>query len=171
MALTGLPIILGGLSALGSIVGTYLVRLGSGTVMRALYRGVLIAAGISAILFVPAILAMGDTLDGLGSHNVTADNVTAPRLLICAFAGLIITALLMAITEYYTGTRWKPVRDIADASHDGARDQHHLGPRLLDAGDRGAGDRDRRRDPRGQQALRHLSGSRSPSSRCCRWRA
>ncbi len=119
VALTGLPIILGGLSALGSIVGTYLVRLGSGTVMGALYRGVLIAAGISAILFVPAILAMGDTLDGLGSHNVTADNVTAPRLLICAFAGLIITALLMAITEYYTGTRWKPVRDIADASTTG----------------------------------------------------
>jgi K(+)-stimulated pyrophosphate-energized sodium pump len=114
VALTGLPIILGGLSALGSIVGTYLVRLGSGTVMAALYRGVLIAAGISAILFIPAILAMGDTLDQLDAHNVTA-----PRLLICAFAGLVITALLMVITEYYTGTRWKPVKDIAAASTTG----------------------------------------------------
>ncbi|MEO9176472.1 MAG: sodium/proton-translocating pyrophosphatase, partial [Gaiellales bacterium] len=66
------------------------------------------------ILFVPAILSMNDTLDQLGEPGVTG-----PRLLISAFVGLVITALLMVITEYYTGTRWKPVQNIAEASTTG----------------------------------------------------
>jgi len=116
-ALVGLPLILGGLSGLASIVGTLVVRVGEGgSVMGALYRGVLVSAVISAILFIPAILGLEDAI---AEHTAALSGAGTWDIIICALVGLVITALLMAITEYYTGTRWRPVKDVAEASTTG----------------------------------------------------
>jgi K(+)-stimulated pyrophosphate-energized sodium pump len=125
-ALVGLPLVLGGLSGLASIVGTYLVKLPrSGSVINALYLGVLVSAGLSAVLFLLPIFLGGldDTIDEVGAAGEEgarfAADVSAGDLYLCALVGLAITALLMVITEYYTGTRWKPVKDISEASTTG----------------------------------------------------
>jgi K(+)-stimulated pyrophosphate-energized sodium pump len=116
-ALVGLPLILAGLSGLASIVGTLVVRVGEGgSVMGALYRGVLVSAVISAILFIPAILGLEDAI---AEHTEVLSGAGTWDIIFCALVGLVITALLMAITEYYTGTRWKPVKDVAEASTTG----------------------------------------------------
>jgi K(+)-stimulated pyrophosphate-energized sodium pump len=116
-ALVGLPLILGGLSGLASIVGTLVVRVGEGgSVMGALYRGVLVSAVISAILFIPAILGLEDAI---AEHSAALSGAGTWDIIICALVGLVITALLMGITEYYTGTRWRPVKDVAEASTTG----------------------------------------------------
>jgi K(+)-stimulated pyrophosphate-energized sodium pump len=116
-ALVGLPLILGGLSGLASIVGTLFVRVKEGgSVMGALYRGVLISAVISAILFIPAIFGLDDEIM---ANAAALGDTTTGKIFACAMIGLIITALLMAITEYYTGTKWKPVQEVAEASTTG----------------------------------------------------
>ena len=80
-ALVGLPLILGGLSGLASIVGTLIVRVSEGgSIINALYRGVIVSAVISAILFIPAIFAFSDTLDeitGLGGASATTSTSAA----------------------------------------------------------------------------------------------
>ena len=116
-ALVGLPLILGGLSGLASIVGTLFVRVKEGgSVMGALYRGVLISAVISAILFIPAIFGLDEQIM---ANAAALGDTTTGKIFACAMIGLIITALLMAITEYYTGTKWKPVQEVAEASTTG----------------------------------------------------
>ena len=116
-ALVGLPLILGGLAGLASIVGTLVVRVSEGgNVMSALYRGVLVSAVISGLLFIPAILGLQDVID---EYSEVLNGAGAWEILVSALVGLVITALLMAITEYYTGTRWRPVKDVAEASTTG----------------------------------------------------
>ena len=116
-ALVGLPLVLGGLSGLASIIGTLVVRVKEGgSVMGALYRGVLVSAVISAILFIPAIFGQSGTIDAASSM---LSGASTGGVFVCALIGLVITALLMAITEYYTGTRWRPVKDVAEASTTG----------------------------------------------------
>ncbi|MCX6391515.1 MAG: sodium-translocating pyrophosphatase [Actinobacteria bacterium] len=116
-ALVGLPLILGGLSGLASIVGTLFVRVKEGgSVMGALYRGVLISAVISALLFIPAIFGLDDAIT---ANAAALGDTSTGKIFGCAIIGLVITALLMAITEYYTGTKWKPVKDVAEASTTG----------------------------------------------------
>ena len=116
-ALVGLPLILAGLSGLASIVGTLFVRVKEGgSVMGALYRGVLISAVLSAILFIPAVFGLDDDIT---ANAAELGNTTTGKLFAAAMIGLIVTALLMAITEYYTGTKWKPVKDVAEASTTG----------------------------------------------------
>ena len=116
-ALVGLPLILGGLSGLASIVGTLFVRVKEGgSVMGALYRGVLISAVISAVLFIPAIFGLDDDIT---ANAAALGDTSTGKIFACAIIGLVITALLMAITEYYTGTKWKPVKDVAEASTTG----------------------------------------------------
>ena len=116
-ALVGLPLILGGLSGLASIVDTLFVRVKEGgSVMGALYRGVLISAVISAILFIPAIFGLDKQIM---ANAAALGDTTTGKIFACAMIGLIITALLMAITEYYTGTKWKPVQEVAEASTTG----------------------------------------------------
>jgi K(+)-stimulated pyrophosphate-energized sodium pump len=103
-----LPLVLGGVSILASIIGTFFVRLGGGTVMGALYKGVIGSALIAAIAFYPVMDALLDTSDDSWRD-----------LYWCALVGLAITGLITFITEYYTGTKWKPVKDIAQASTTG----------------------------------------------------
>jgi K(+)-stimulated pyrophosphate-energized sodium pump len=105
-----IPLVIGSISIIASIIGTLLVRVrGNGGIMSALYVGVFSTAAISALALIPAMrwLAKG------------FENTTWPELYFSALTGLVITALLMAITEYYTGTRWRPVKAIEKASTTG----------------------------------------------------
>ena len=120
-ALMTLPLLVGGVCVLTSIVGTYFVRLGSSkNIMGAMYKGFLVTAVLSAI----AIWFATDAVLG-GMENVIGASVdgtggfTGRILYYCMFLGLVITGLLIWITEYYTGTNYRPVRSIAKASETG----------------------------------------------------
>jgi K(+)-stimulated pyrophosphate-energized sodium pump len=103
-----LPLAIGGISIFCSIIGTFFARIGrSGSIMNALYKSVIVATVLSAIGFIPIIMAF----DG--------GQFTFWRLYLPALVGLGITFSLVAITEYYTGTRWHPVKAIAKASQTG----------------------------------------------------
>jgi K(+)-stimulated pyrophosphate-energized sodium pump len=121
VALMSLPLLVGGVCVVTSILGTYFVRLGgSKNIMGAMYKGFL----VTAVSSVPAIwfatnyalggmeTVMGASLDGTGGF-------TGRTLFYCMFLGLVITGLLIWITEYYTGTNYRPVRSIAKASETG----------------------------------------------------
>jgi K(+)-stimulated pyrophosphate-energized sodium pump len=102
------PLSLGGMSILASVVGTMFARVGrSGSIMNALYKAVIVATVLAALGFIPVTLAF----DG--------DVFTFWQLYGSALIGLAVTFLLVAITEYYTGTRWHPVKAIAEASQTG----------------------------------------------------
>jgi K(+)-stimulated pyrophosphate-energized sodium pump len=102
------PLAIGGVSIIASIIGTFFARIGrSGSIMGALYKAVAVATVISALGFIPVTAAFDE-----GAFGFT-------DLYVCALVGLAVTFLLVAITEYYTGTRWGPVRRIAAASRTG----------------------------------------------------
>jgi K(+)-stimulated pyrophosphate-energized sodium pump len=102
------PLALGGISILASVIGTFFARVGrSGSIMNALYQAVLVATVLSAIGFIPVTMAFDNGKFGFSD------------LYISAIVGLVVTFLLVAITEYYTGTRWGPVKQISAASQTG----------------------------------------------------
>jgi K(+)-stimulated pyrophosphate-energized sodium pump len=138
MELMSLPLLIGGVCIVTSIIGTYFVRLGGGkNIMGAMYKGFL----VTAVLSVPAIwyamhLALGDlnAVIGAGSTSAlaplseaadmavvseTLGGFTGMDLFWCAMLGLVITGLIIWITEYYTGTNYRPVKSIAKASETG----------------------------------------------------
>ncbi len=103
-----LPLALGGVSILASVVGVFFARVGDrGAIMTALYQAVIVAVVLAAIGFVPVTLAF----DG--------SKFTFWELYGAALVGLGVTFLLVAITEYYTGTRWGPVKSISSSSRTG----------------------------------------------------
>ncbi|WP_010183326.1 sodium-translocating pyrophosphatase [Sphingomonas sp. PAMC 26605] len=128
-----LPLIVGGVCILTSIIGTYFVRLGRGqSIMGALYKGF----WVSILLSIPAIYlvtryVLGDMsaviggnafLDGgtqVAASGVAAATFTGWELFWSMMVGLAVTGLLVWITEYYTGTNFRPVRSIAKASQTG----------------------------------------------------
>jgi K(+)-stimulated pyrophosphate-energized sodium pump len=102
------PLALGGVSILASVIGTWFARVGrGGGVMNALYRAVLVATVLSALGFIPVTTAYDNGPYSFGD------------LYISAIVGLVVTFLLVAITEYYTGTRWLPVKSISRSSQTG----------------------------------------------------
>ncbi|HST17480.1 MAG TPA: sodium-translocating pyrophosphatase [Gaiellaceae bacterium] len=103
------PLAIGGVSAIASVIGTFFARLGHGpnAVINALYKAVLVATVLSAVGFIPITIAFDN-----GKYGFT-------DLYVSAIVGLVVTFLLVAITEYYTGTRWNPVKMIARASQTG----------------------------------------------------
>jgi K(+)-stimulated pyrophosphate-energized sodium pump len=104
------PLVLGGISIVASIIGTFFVRLGSnGNIMGALYKGLIWSALLSAVAFLPATQWL------MGGEPGDA----ATAIYLSALVGLVVTAFLVMITEYYTSTAYKPVRDIAQASTTG----------------------------------------------------
>ena len=114
------PLALGGFAIIASIAGTWFVRAkpGDANVMPALYRGLWVAGGLALIAFWPITLyVMGDVL-----RNVPFDVggmkklITVWHLWGAAVVGLALTGFLVWITEYYTGTQFKPVRHVAEAS-------------------------------------------------------
>ena len=111
------PLAIGAVCIVGSIIGTFFVRLGkSGNIMGALYKGLIASAVISAVLIaiVTAQLVGFDT-----SYNMGDGSVTGQDLFVCAIMGLVVTGLLVWITEYYTGTNHRPVKSVASASETG----------------------------------------------------
>ncbi|MGQ4661163.1 sodium-translocating pyrophosphatase [Lysobacter sp. F6437] len=103
------PLVLGGVSIIASIIGAMFVKVKEGgSIMGALYKGVIVSAVLAAIAFYPITTAlMGDNSFG------------ATSLYGCALIGLALTGIIVWITEYYTGTQFKPVQHIAQASTTG----------------------------------------------------
>ena len=111
------PLLISGVCILASVAGTYFVKLSSDNkIMKALYKGFLATAVISAALitFVTMAFFWGTPEMVIGDKTFTSGN-----LLLCSFTGLGVTALLVWITEYYTSTSYRPVRSIAKASTTG----------------------------------------------------
>ena len=106
------PLVLGGVAIIASIIGTFFVRSASGNVERALYQGLVASAVIAAAAFAPITYWL--------MHGIVLKNgVAAPswgRLYLCALVGLAVTACLFVITDYYTSTRFSPVKKTAKAS-------------------------------------------------------
>ena len=121
LSLMTLPLLVGGVCVLTSIAGTYFVRLGSSkNIMGAMYKGFLVTAVLSAIAIwfaTDAVLGGMETM--IGASVDGAGGFTGRTLYYCMFLGLVVTGALIWITEYYTGTNYRPVRSIAKASETG----------------------------------------------------
>ena len=120
MPLMSLPLLIGGVCIITSVIGTYAVRLGAkGSIMGALYKGFWTAT----LLAIPAIAgAFWYALGGDLSQTITTTagrSFPATSLIWSSFIGLAVTALIVWITEYYTGTNYRPVQSIARASQTG----------------------------------------------------
>ena len=112
-----LPLVIGGACILASVVGSYFVKMGgSQNIMVALYKGLLVSAVLSAILIaiIIGVWVGFDTVYQAGDQGITGG-----ALYICAIVGLVVTGLLVWITEYYTSTSFRPVRSIARSSETG----------------------------------------------------
>jgi K(+)-stimulated pyrophosphate-energized sodium pump len=111
------PLMIGGVCIIGSIAGTFFVRLGGGTnVMAALYKGLIAATLISGGLIVFITVKLIGATQILEADGVT---FTGMNLLYSALTGLLVTGLIVWITEYYTGTAFRPVRSVAKSSETG----------------------------------------------------
>ncbi|MDC0423274.1 sodium-translocating pyrophosphatase [Methylophilaceae bacterium] len=119
------PLMLGAVSIVASIIGCFFVKANSKmtNVMPALYRGLAVAGILSAVAFYYVTLGMFP--EGIsikitdGTALAAAEIIPAINLFYSAIVGLVLTALLVGITEYYTGTEYKPVKHIAKASETG----------------------------------------------------
>ena len=104
------PLAIGGVAIITSIIGTWFVRMGkSQNIMGSMYKGLIVAGVLAAIAFDPITNII------MGSNGV----YDAHSLFACTIVGLIVTALLVWITEYFTSTEYKPVQSIAQASVSG----------------------------------------------------
>ena len=111
------PLLIGGVCIVGSVFGTKYVRLGSdNNIMKALYRGLGAAGGASAVLIVIVTLLL---FWGAPEMQIQGKSFGIGNLLLCSLTGLVITAALVWITEYYTSTVYRPVRSIAQSSTTG----------------------------------------------------
>ncbi len=111
------PLVLGGAAIIASIIGTYAVRTTTGNVERALYQGLIVSGVIAAIAFYPITKWMMGDLHYRGTGALSTPSVT--DLYLCALVGIGVTALLFILTDYYTSTRFRPVRRTAEASQTG----------------------------------------------------
>ena len=110
------PIVLGGVSIVASIIGTFAVKSAAGNVERALYQGLVVSGVIAGLLFIPVTQWM---TDGLSLVHGPGAAPTPWDLYVCALIGLGVTACLFVITDYYTSTRFPPVKKISRASETG----------------------------------------------------
>ncbi|MBP7721866.1 MAG: sodium-translocating pyrophosphatase [Alphaproteobacteria bacterium] len=112
-----LPLLVGAVSIVASVIGTYFVRLGaSKNIMWALYKGFIVSALLSAVF-----VYFGGTKLALPAEITTLNEtvITLKDLFLCVLTGLGVTGLLVWITEYYTSTKFRPVKSVAKASETG----------------------------------------------------
>ena len=110
-----LPLVIGAVCIIGSVIGTFFVRLGAGNnIMGALYKGLIVSGVISAVLVGIVIWRMFGFTGEIGNLGFEGRH-----LFYCALVGLAVTGLLVWITEYYTGTDYRPVQSVAQASTTG----------------------------------------------------
>jgi K(+)-stimulated pyrophosphate-energized sodium pump len=110
-----LPLAICGACIVTSIIGTFFVRLGkSGNIMGALYQGLIVTGLLSVVALYFVIHALVP-----GAATIGDKTFDAMSLFLCSLAGLVVTALIVVITEYYTGTGFRPVRSVAKASVSG----------------------------------------------------
>ena len=121
----GMPLALGAVSIVASIIGTFFVRMSpNGTIMGALYKGLWAAAAIAAVLFYPVIVWITPSVEvfkltEIGKTLVAIGATVGPSPLtvwFCALVGIALTAAMVYITDYYTGSKFRPVESIAQAS-------------------------------------------------------
>ncbi|HEU4701454.1 MAG TPA: sodium-translocating pyrophosphatase [Conexibacter sp.] len=112
------PLILGGVSIIASIIGTFFVRSAAGNVERALYQGLVVSGVLAAAAFYPITNWMMDGV-ALSSPGAPGDAPGVGDFYVCSLIGLGVTALLFVITDYYTSTRFGPVKKTARASETG----------------------------------------------------
>ncbi|MCR6632188.1 MAG: sodium-translocating pyrophosphatase [Magnetospirillum sp.] len=117
-AMMMLPLVICGVCIFASVIGTFFVKLdASQKIMKALYKGLIVTGVLSAILVAIIIQVL---FGGFGATFETAGRViTGGGLYACALIGLAVTGLLVWITEYYTGTDYRPVKSVAQASTTG----------------------------------------------------
>ncbi|MFA5040360.1 MAG: sodium-translocating pyrophosphatase [Bdellovibrionales bacterium] len=113
-----LPLLIGGVCIVASIIGTFFVRLSPNkNIMGALYKG-LVATGVISAAFILSVVSKT-----IGIHSViqmtNGLTISGAEVMYCALTGLVITALMVVITEYYTSTAYRPVKSIAEASANG----------------------------------------------------
>src|SRR5690606_9586053 len=116
-AMMGYPLAIGAICIITSVIGTFFVKLSpDNNIMKALYKGFVVSAGLSLVgIFLVTLWVVG-----LGSEfTVGDDTFTGFSLFVCAVIGLIVTGLLIWVTEYYTGTQYRPVKSIAQSSTTG----------------------------------------------------
>ncbi len=110
------PIVLGGVSIIASIIGTFFVKTSEGgKIMNALYKGVIVSAVLSAIAF----WFVTHELFPIGLDVGNGISISSNNIFYCSLVGLILTGAMVVITEYYTATEYAPVRHIAQASTTG----------------------------------------------------
>ena len=111
------PLTIGGACIITSIIGTFFVKLGnSKNVMNALYKGFIATAILSLVILYPVT----DYVIGFDtSYSIGVSSFNGMSLYLCGIVGLIITGLLIWVTEYYTGTNYRPVQSIAKSSTTG----------------------------------------------------
>ncbi|HEX2070569.1 MAG TPA: sodium/proton-translocating pyrophosphatase, partial [Thermoleophilaceae bacterium] len=118
------PLVIGGVSIVASIIGTFAVRSAAGNVERALYQGLIVSGVVAAAAFLPVSLWLMDDLSFIpdASDLLTGGLEAAPSgmdIWFCTLIGIGITALLFVITDYYTSTRFRPVKSTSKASETG----------------------------------------------------
>ena len=112
-----LPLLIGAVCILGSVAATWFVKLGaSNSIMGALYKGFIASAVISAIL-IGGVISQYIGWDTI--YESSTGDINGTQLYICAIVGLVVTGLIIWITEYYTGTEYRPVKSVAKASETG----------------------------------------------------
>jgi len=112
------PLVLGGVSIIASIIGTFAVKSKAGNVERALYQGLIVSGVLAALAFIPITywLMSGVSFSG-GTGGAVAPHWW--KFYLCALVGIGVTAFLFVITDYYTSTRFSPVKSTAQASETG----------------------------------------------------
>ena len=99
------PLAIGGACIITSVIGTFFVRLGpSQNIMGALYKGFLVTGVLSAVLLFPVTWLV------IGLGDIGGSGITGLSLFFCGLIGLVLTGLIIWVTEYYTGTEYRPVR-------------------------------------------------------------
>jgi K(+)-stimulated pyrophosphate-energized sodium pump len=109
------PLVLGGVAIVASIIGTFFVRSRAGNVERALYQGLIVSGIIAAAAFYPVTHWLMNNVT-FASANNPVQTPSGGDFYLCALIGIAVTALLFVITDYYTSTRFSPVKKTARAS-------------------------------------------------------